>query len=1273
MPKIPRIGVSPERVVKPRVPVEAYLQAFGGGSDGGLANLIFQNPKAKVAIENYAKQIGISFEEALYTHPYRGILARAENFANSTIMGFGGAMGGRGGVTKAIHQEYSPSLHSSFSGIIERKYKIPDRLTKNRTILSDPVPGMENVVGKGQERLRFLTQKEVIRRGKANITMVNAPDGGLRPPSSGRTALSGSSGSGVRPPSSGRTASAASGGGGRARPPIGTSSGSSFPPMGSGNSSSGRVKVPALDDAGLQDFFDRYRNAQNYVIERVRDAAEASSSLQEDRALKAMLDTNLSLRDLIGYLPRKNQEEVMQAFRGLFQFDDALGNPEDLIKLAKSYVEGTKLEIPSHMMEMGSGKGVFRFHVGPEAVVPGKRANPLSHILNSLSVQLDPREARRLLNDPSLAQDPTLIKKAFKFGKGLYDADYLEGMHRIISGEMAIPKGANMLVFDTETLGLSFGSGNVRQLAGHNFMHGGSAALDDVIDPFDNHFRIASAQVGMISTENAGVKSNKKLVEYFNDLATQNRGASLNRLTNSSATGDEFVDAIKPFLKKMKDADYILGHNIPFDIDQVLVGVRMTSQYLQGTDSELVSLVDDVTKKIRGGNAVVDTLNLARDALPGLKAAPELAFAGEITSHSIENLVLQTDLIERMVQDAGGGSIGRNAVLDFLEIAGHGKLHSAKIDARLTGKLFEYLTDTANPLKAQALGSAATTKEEIDFAKRMRTVVRRSYAPTPISNIADVRNIDQDLFAALLQEKDGIRFGALEMSDMSMRELSVTESIAGGQTIYSVGDKRAAPIFSGTAADLQQALSRDIDPFFAYANVTPLEQEIFLTRRLVAPQTLGVTEDTLFSLGNFRRLTGYDVPNGGIINRAGTFFKRANDTLGFESVQKALADAQLPTHSLSMPEMALSNLMSRSTVDNARLMGRGAMYEKMVGLADDLGISHFKAFDDALVLGSGKTQLPMQVLQAAGIVGDDISGEMFSLSTFSYLDKETSEMVKGVTLNRRLAEDELSRLKNYLDNITDDELINGKTLREWMSTKGGVRTTKADILFELEASGRDFGIQVGRVEGRGGADVAEFIEKNLLMEEAQRDSGRIPIKMRAVDFNADTGGIRLGPAILDRFMGQEGDEIAQDISRASAKALDDLTLFAGKAENRGLIEAAELAIATGNQQIPRQIYRGYKVAKKGAPYALGVAAAATLGYFAFKKNREANFYDETMEPQGIESSSDYMNYRREMGLKPAPARRLPDPLLTSYVVGNLDENKVNHTQMGPQKYSHLFS
>ena len=74
-----------------------------------------------------------------------------------------------------------------------------------------------------------------------------------------------------------------------------------------------------------------------------------------------------------------------------------------------------------------------------------------------------------------------------------------------------------------------------------------------------------------------------------------------------------------------------------------------------------------------------------------------------------------------------------------------------------------------------------------------------------------------------------------------------------------------------------------------------------------------------------------------------------------------------------------------------------------------------------------------------------------------------------------------------------------------------------------------------------------------------------------------------------------------------------------------------------------------------------------------KRKKESDMYNETMDQQPIEDYSDYSAYREDMGMQQAPARRLPDPLLTSYLVGDMDQNKIGHTKMGSQKYSNLFN
>jgi hypothetical protein len=136
--------------------------------------------------------------------------------------------------------------------------------------------------------------------------------------------------------------------------------------------------------------------------------------------------------------------------------------------------------------------------------------------------------------------------------------------------------------------------------------------------------------------------------------------------------------------------------------------------------------------------------------------------------------------------------------------------------------------------------------------------------------------------------------------------------------------------------------------------------------------------------------------------------------------------------------------------------------------------------------------------------------------------------------------------------------------------------------------------------------------------------------------------------------------------------LDDMVEHVSRPGGRNILAAAEFAGATGRSDVAKRVLTSYNSAKKSAPLAIGVTALAIGGYFFAKKQRESEFYDETMEQQSTETAGDYMSYRKEMGMQPAPARRLMDPLLTSYVVGDLDANKIGHTQMGQQKYSHLY-
>jgi hypothetical protein len=91
-------------------------------------------------------------------------------------------------------------------------------------------------------------------------------------------------------------------------------------------------------------------------------------------------------------------------------------------------------------------------------------------------------------------------------------------------------------------------------------------------------------------------------------------------------------------------------------------------------------------------------------------------------------------------------------------------------------------------------------------------------------------------------------------------------------------------------------------------------------------------------------------------------------------------------------------------------------------------------------------------------------------------------------------------------------------------------------------------------------------------------------------------------------------------------------------------------------------------------YKTAVAAAAlTAGYYLGRRNKKNKPYDEVMAPQPTEpgpmSTRDFNAVDQQFAAQSSSRR---DPLVTAGVVGNLDRNKIGHTQMGANKYNHLY-
>lgn len=98
----------------------------------------------------------------------------------------------------------------------------------------------------------------------------------------------------------------------------------------------------------------------------------------------------------------------------------------------------------------------------------------------------------------------------------------------------------------------------------------------------------------------------------------------------------------------------------------------------------------------------------------------------------------------------------------------------------------------------------------------------------------------------------------------------------------------------------------------------------------------------------------------------------------------------------------------------------------------------------------------------------------------------------------------------------------------------------------------------------------------------------------------------------------------------------------------------------------------YREALPKIGYGAIAAGALALGYYGFKKKKENDLYNETIDQQPYEKTNFVSQRNRNISPIVSPMSTRRDPLVTAGVVGNLDRNKIGHTSMGPNKYNHLY-
>lgn len=928
---------------------------------------------------------------------------------------------------------------------------------------------------------------------------------------------------------------------------------------------------------------------------------------------------SLNMKEMLDALPPVERKRFMADYSRIIGFNKLMDTgvvPGSLIMEAK-----------------GDSNELRKFLVDPSKV-RGRGTSVLETIYNRLFIQVDQ------LADPT---DPA----RFSFGGNILRADYLEELVNNnrnvgpgVSGAAGFT-GRNVVIFDTETAGILDESG-VRQVSASSMAFDpASGTFSAPKKIFDENFRTSRMAMGMVAHEghaetNMLAQFEKRGLKYANEVAFE---------------GSDFVSSLRPFLEQLRDADHVVGHNVQFDINQIFVGLQNTGAYKSDTDG-FKSFLDEVMGSTLVDGKVKDTLEMSRAYLPHLKPADELLASGKASSHSIENILLRTNLAELV-----RGEVGDSGFKDVFGI-GAKSLHSSDIDTSVTGYLLKFIA--SGELQEGEL-------DKIDpLYGTLRKSVLSSWAPTPVSNIGNIGSIDKRMFRALVEEAN---------LDPENSYLSTARR--------HLGKKKVNQMIAGGGDDFYDAMvglhSTEAIPLSL--NVNPLEQEMFLTRKTVADIVPSVGEaDMLGGIGNWRAWAGQGEPHKGMLNKFSTLFKkgvRPSDE-SFVELQQKLAGHGVPFSGLSMPERWFTGAMSMAVPSDTGgevFTSLTQAEQKAAQVGEDLGVSRFSKAKAAYVSESKRNiTLPMEILRQAeeeGILtktsisgGDDVA--MLGYSAY-----KSDAGGKRVALNYMLEGSEkeqasqAQKLGDWIGRKMDDPsaMIGDTDFKSFFRTN----SVKIDEIQEALLRSPKTGIQIGSLEGRAGGIAYDMVES--FQQGIMTDRGKI--NMRA-GYLAPTEGqsedvIRTGAWTLDRFGdGEWKDFYKRDLGVLASRVSDLETTITGNTR----LGNEMLSLAGGGEKsLVTKMVEGYSKFRGTAPKAAAAVAIAGIGLMAYKRHKSNESYSQTLEQQPTEGASrpgyitdDMLNYGQNNA----------DPLATAGTIRELRDRRIGHTQMGPNKYSNLY-
>lgn len=700
---------------------------------------------------------------------------------------------------------------------------------------------------------------------------------------------------------------------------------------------------------------------------------------------------------------------------------------------------------------------------------------------------------------------------------------------------------------------------------------------------------------------------------------------------SQALVGDEAyasLDDLKRVLTGINASDYVAGHNIQsFDIPFLAEDLHRIARNLspEGViDDDMLELIERFKGKTASGE-VLDTLTLVgqKAAELNLSVAPEMLAMGKATPRSVENIMLQTNLLDLLSEKHGHEEVMKQLRRGVHYADVDTFFESAFLDDDIMSRLKG--VDEANPFAIRGL------EDNLD---EVRSIISEAGALTPYMKMSD-KDIAPGIKA--LMDQQGI-------GSITPFEHRVLEQRLRGRSVEAaeeVADVRSILRNAGTFRRHRDLLGEGVSQPDDFINFQSRMAELGIPFHDLSDdeRALGA------ALGSMEGIT-----------------------TPFSDTAK-LMDELLPSSTFFSEK---SVQVFGNNIETTRI----AIPEEVLRAAEEAGVFTHEVDGVKQVRTSIASGEEMYALSPFKYMSNG-NLEKNVATTFRFSENAEEAAQEGYRLYNFLAANqrEYKITKEMLDQLAP--LLTGSAILEngdpWGVFKYGIQTGVARPPRALGDSGRSsveaaYDILVRTMGGspEGAAQPRDFSGPTFYV-------GRMGESFDSYGRTAS----RYGPAVLGTGIDNEFRAGYRKSTKASEQVFETVS---GMGRGNVWREAAEHMKETGQEPFvlrAADFFSEHIGSNKKATLAGVAALTAGAGYYMYERQQKKNeYFTDTTAAMPMEEGDWYQDYQQEIGVASGfgevGSRSYARPFDTMNVVSSLDRNKKGHHRMGPGKDAHLF-